>query len=601
MKKKLNSFQKAAGIFISLCLITGCTATPDSLKSADDSMKIPKHADLSLVDGPDSSERSLDHPGSSYYSKTDIFSLAAKDSLTILPQFKTFQQTSENSGGLASALMVMSYYGDEMDERLLRSFCRSHWDLHKDICMQQLTDIFEAADGYDYSSTLDYGTDTEAINLPLIHAYLKENTPVIVGWSGALGRWQVIIGYDTMGTDTEADDVLIMANPYDTADHNQDGYSVYPALEFMNSFSLENCFPDSERNSRLFLAADKPEKERTTITADELNRTIHTNAPKRLLRETDAFKKTVFYYDSGDYSNSVVTTYMNRYSDIDIILAYPEYQTEDYFLDGTHYRIASGMAGIVLDYDRSYEELVDPMLEASWTDEVPGTKDMSITVSETAAGKRYSLSRPYGDDYQGNWLYKETDILSEKYAMNTDGLIQFEDIGYRHAGSKEFLPTSTSIYEYDVISKIPNSITSLQSSDDMVTVTIKSYDNYYMEDKTYQVPRYSTCFLPENYAFSLTDPNTGSADEEDSQIDPSSQDTSADASWDYDWNYDELNTQNYDEGNLLNCDTADTEESSGSSDYDYETDYMTDDYRYSTEYLPSAFPVTGDITIYMVY
>ena len=47
------------------------------------------------------------------------------------------------------------------------------------------------------------------------------------------GHWQVIIGYDDMGTlgDGEVnagtqDDVLIIADPYDTTDHNQDGYVI---------------------------------------------------------------------------------------------------------------------------------------------------------------------------------------------------------------------------------------------------------------------------------------------------------------------------------------------------------------------------------------
>ena len=40
------------------------------------------------------------------------------------------------------------------------------------------------------------------------------------------GHWQVIIGYDGMGTEATEDDVLIMADPYDTTDHNQDGYFV---------------------------------------------------------------------------------------------------------------------------------------------------------------------------------------------------------------------------------------------------------------------------------------------------------------------------------------------------------------------------------------
>jgi hypothetical protein len=41
----------------------------------------------------------------------------------------------------------------------------------------------------------------------------------MIGWNDWGGHWQVIIGYDTMGTEVEQDDVLIVADPYDTTDH----------------------------------------------------------------------------------------------------------------------------------------------------------------------------------------------------------------------------------------------------------------------------------------------------------------------------------------------------------------------------------------------
>ena len=48
------------------------------------------------------------------------------------------------------------------------------------------------------------------------------------------GHWQVVIGYDDMGTEGTQDDVLILMDPYDTTDHNQDGYVIesYERLAF---------------------------------------------------------------------------------------------------------------------------------------------------------------------------------------------------------------------------------------------------------------------------------------------------------------------------------------------------------------------------------
>ena len=80
-------------------------------------------------------------------------------------------------------------------------------------------------------------------------------------WSQSWGgHWQVIIGYDTMGTETTQDDVIIVADPYDTTDHNQDGYGVYPAERLMYNFTMYDSFPESEGgNDMLFIVASPAE------------------------------------------------------------------------------------------------------------------------------------------------------------------------------------------------------------------------------------------------------------------------------------------------------------------------------------------------------
>jgi len=58
-----------------------------------------------------------------------------------------------------------------------------------------------------------------------------------------------------VSADTVQDDVLIVADPYDTTDHNQDGYGVYPAERFIYNFTFYNFFPDEEINDMAFLVA----------------------------------------------------------------------------------------------------------------------------------------------------------------------------------------------------------------------------------------------------------------------------------------------------------------------------------------------------------
>ena len=52
-------------------------------------------------------------------------------------------------------------------------------------------------------------------------------------------------------------DVVIVADPYDTTDHNQDGYGVYSAERFLYNFTFYNFFDDAsgELNDMCFLVA----------------------------------------------------------------------------------------------------------------------------------------------------------------------------------------------------------------------------------------------------------------------------------------------------------------------------------------------------------
>jgi hypothetical protein len=89
--------------------------------------------------------------------------------------------------------------------------------------------------GYLCTDDLENGdiTDEQGMELSLedgladngiIPYFLKLGCPILIGWNEWGGHWQVVIGYDDMGTEDTQDDVLILADPYDTTDHNQDGY-----------------------------------------------------------------------------------------------------------------------------------------------------------------------------------------------------------------------------------------------------------------------------------------------------------------------------------------------------------------------------------------
>lgn len=259
-----------------LLLLVGCATnglptskeTPDAkteIKTGNysDEMKITKAVNLE-EDGADAVERDGDHSGSVYFNQIDFYNMVSTDSLTILPEFKTYQQTSEWSCGVVSALMVLEYYGllGNYNEETLAQFRTNGLD-HAATSLESMIKIFEGVGNLEMDSTYNYTEENfEEISLDMIQKNLADNTPVIVAWNDWGGHWQVIIGYDTMGTETLQDDVLIVADPYDTTDHNQDGYGIIPAERFFYNWTMYDFFTENygiNERERLFITV-KPQK-----------------------------------------------------------------------------------------------------------------------------------------------------------------------------------------------------------------------------------------------------------------------------------------------------------------------------------------------------
>ncbi|MGM9641537.1 MAG: C39 family peptidase [Faecousia sp.] len=245
----------------SLSLLAACGKQDATANHGNysDEMKIAYSCDLSPEDGADSVERQGDHQDSPYFSTLDFYNMKSTDTLTILSQFKTQQQTSEWSCGVSSALMVLNWYGKlgSHNEETLAAY-RSNGLEPGATSLTQLIEIFQGVGGFDLYSTYDCAEDVyDVFTLDYIRETLAKGQPIIVGWNDWGGHWQVIIGYDTMGTETTQDDVIIVADPYDTTDHNQDGYGVYGAERFLYNFTFYNFFDETagDLNDMCFLVA----------------------------------------------------------------------------------------------------------------------------------------------------------------------------------------------------------------------------------------------------------------------------------------------------------------------------------------------------------
>ncbi len=211
-------------------------------------------------------ERAGDYDNSPYYIFQDFYNMEDSDTLHILTNYETLQQSTEYSCGATAFSTVANWFGMLEDEDEISLFNARGRDKASDGTtvedMQQMIKYMN--DKYDqdwvYVSTgdlddpegeesyigdycLQAGDHEEWYGL--IPYLLDNDIPIMVEWDEWGGHWQTIIGYDNMGTvDKTQDDVLIFADPYDTTDHNQDGYYVdgFERLVYGFYSSFENSY-----------------------------------------------------------------------------------------------------------------------------------------------------------------------------------------------------------------------------------------------------------------------------------------------------------------------------------------------------------------------
>lgn len=194
---------------------------------------------------------------SPYFKHPDFYNMQSSEHLTLLPKFATTQQVTYYTCGPAAANMVVKYYkGDIIDDELAVGKIMSTSST-VGTNTKGMVNYFDKLGWEVHSSVKDKTPDTYEDFLKFVESNLKNNTPIMVENVDWGGHWRVIIGYDTMGTEHMGDDVLIMADPFDTTDHLQDGYGIVPAERFFYMWFDHQLYSRSEQQRQWLTAKPK--------------------------------------------------------------------------------------------------------------------------------------------------------------------------------------------------------------------------------------------------------------------------------------------------------------------------------------------------------
>ena len=227
-------------------------------------------------------EDKYNHDASPYFTSIDFYNMESSGSLHILPKFKTIQQATEWTCGTASALMNIEWFGKneirkndadpgkgskETDVSLATHRQGAKAGATSKAGMKEVFDYMSSEYGQNWTVFTNDNLDDpmgeesyigdyclQAGDDPgwpgLIPYLIDHGIPMMIGSDEWGGHWQVIIGYDSMGTPETPDDVLIIADPYDTTDHNQDGYVIkgFERLVYGWGAAFENRFEGTNHN-----------------------------------------------------------------------------------------------------------------------------------------------------------------------------------------------------------------------------------------------------------------------------------------------------------------------------------------------------------------
>ncbi len=183
-----------------------------------------------------------------------------KKNLTLINNFKSFQQTQDNTCAPACVKMILDYITDyklNFDEMKLAK------DLHTrpfpyGTKLKNIYNFFKKNENkYHYKTIASIDLVNQKKHCfncfedfkEFVITNLKSNSPILVENIDYGGHYKIIIGYDQSDENVE-NDVLIFADPYS---NNENGYNYFYADRFFYMWFDDHCIEKKYRKQPFIL------------------------------------------------------------------------------------------------------------------------------------------------------------------------------------------------------------------------------------------------------------------------------------------------------------------------------------------------------------
>ncbi|MDO9323517.1 MAG: papain-like cysteine protease family protein [Methanoregula sp.] len=190
-------------------------------------------------------------PAPQYYTGIDFDTLKSNDHLTVIPLKGYRQQMTNYSCGAAAAMTVMSWYGkpvnntDADEERVVR-------EIYPNVTEKTGVNPEQVAAWFNRQGmNATWGTGGSR---DMLRENLKNGIPTMVEWMDWGGHWVVVVGYDTRGTETVWDDVILFADSVDCHDDRVDGITYANYGQFDAMWFDAHYFPENMRDRAYVVA-----------------------------------------------------------------------------------------------------------------------------------------------------------------------------------------------------------------------------------------------------------------------------------------------------------------------------------------------------------